>query len=288
MSSHQSFHRLTDPLRKIAKSFLTFRDKTDKHIATNLAKFRNTIDDEIVHSTKRPTGYEEMLEIVIPCYNHGAYLKEAFGSILDQTHEGPVSVTLVNDHSLDNSLEIMKDIAASRYPSRISVKIIDNPTNINQGGSINRAIGNSKNMLFMALNADDLLTRDCIDLALTTYDLHPEIYMLGGSSLWFEDSSDLPRHDPRHISELELTVYRPEDALQFTRLNDLNMSQSSCSFFRVAWEAVGGYFERAQRVCSYDDRDFQMRVCSLFPVGVYRDYPMEFYRTISSMGRATI
>lgn len=273
-------------LSKAAKKLLRAAHGTDKHIAANMARFRATISAEIIGLAKRPDGYAGKFEIVIPCYNHASYLMEAFDSVVQQTYKGPVTVAFVNDHSQDNSLQTMNAIAASRYPSAITVKIIDNPINLNQAGSINKAIRESYNELFMMLNADDILTKDCVELTLATYELHSDIYMLGGSSLWFADSGSLPVHRPKPAPELELTVYRPENALKFTKPNSINMSQSSCSFLRVAWEVVGGYFERERRVCSWDDRDFQMRVCSVFPVGVYKDYPMEFYRTTSSTGRA--
>jgi GT2 family glycosyltransferase len=275
-------------LSKAANKFLRAAYGTDKRIAANIARFRATMSAEIIELAKRPDGYAEQFEIVIPCYNHASYLTEAFDSVVQQTYKGPVTVAFVNDHSQDNSLQTMKVIAASRYPSGITVKIIDNPINLNQAGSINKAIKESCNELFMMLNADDMLTKDCVELTLATYELHPDIYMLGGSSLWFADSGSLPVHKPKSASELELAIYRPGDALKFTTPNSINMSQSSCSFLRVAWEVVGGYFERERRVCSWDDRDFQMRVCSVFPVGVHKDYPMEFYRTTSSTGRARI
>jgi GT2 family glycosyltransferase len=286
ISKDTNIGNLKVDLSKAAKKLFRAAHGTNEHIVANVARFRATMSAEIIELAKRPDGFAERFEIIIPCYNHASYLMEAFDSVVQQTYKGPVTVAFVNDHSQDNSLQTMKDIAASRYPSTMTVKIIDNPINLNQAGSINKAIRESCNELFMILNADDILTIDCVELTLATYELHPEIYMLGGSSLWFADSGSLPVHTPKPASEFELTIYRPGDALKFTKTNDINMSQSSCSFLRVAWEVVGGYFERERRVCSWDDRDFQIRVCSVFPVGVYKDYPMEFYRTTSSTGRA--
>ena len=61
----------------------------------------------------------------------------------------------------------------------------------------------------------------------------------------------------------------------YKHLNDLNKIPSSCSFFRFDSEAVGGYRPRNKSVHSNvsEDRDFQMRVNALFPVGVFTDYP---------------
>jgi hypothetical protein len=56
---------------------------------------------------------------------------------------------------------------------------------------------------------------------------------------------------------------------------------SGCSFLKSAWEAVGGFYSFKKRVCSYDDRDFQMRVSALFDVAVIQE-PLTFYRINSS------
>jgi hypothetical protein len=55
------------------------------------------------------------------------------------------------------------------------------------------------------------------------------------------------------------------------------MTQSGCAFLRSAWEGAGGFLPFSERVCSHDDRDFQMRVAALFPVAVV-DEPVAFYR----------
>lgn len=261
---------------------------TDLHIAENIRQFKVSVDAEKLRVAQRPSDYAKKIEIVIPCFNHAPYLKETFRSIQNQSIHPNIQVTFINDKSEDNSLAVMKKIAATVSEKWIKVKVIDNEVNLNQAGSINRAVQESDNQLFVMLNADDILTTNCLSLILETYQKHPEIYLLGGSSLWFEDGSKLPNLEDKTADALDLTVYGPDDALKFDSLNSINMSQSSCSFLRPAWEAVGGYFERSRRVCSFDDRDFQMRVCSLFPIGIYKNYPMQFYRTTSSTGRATI
>lgn len=261
---------------------------TDERINENIRRFQALIPNDRIEKYKRPANWQSKIEIVVPCYNHAPYLQEAFEGILAQTRCKKISLTFVNDNSTDNSLEIMRQIKRNNPANWIKIRIINNKKNLNQAGSINKAVSTSSNALFVMLNADDILTPDCLELIVASYEKHTEIALLGGSSLWFEDSRKLPRFKPKPIKSLKLSKYGPDDAKNFTHLNSINMSQSSCSFFKTAWELVGGYFERDKRVCSFDDRDFQMRVCSVLPIGIYEDYPMEFYRTTSSTGRATI
>jgi GT2 family glycosyltransferase len=258
----------------------------DSKITYNLRRFREGIDKSKVINLRRPKNFTSKIEIIIPCYNHGAYLKSALNSLSLQTWLGKLTVTIINDKSTDNSLIVMKKLRQNNRSTNMDIRIIDNKTNLNQAGSINRAVNDSKNELFIILNADDMLTPDCIELIVETYKKHPDLWLLGGSSLWFVDEKELPVHRMKPINKLNLTVRFPKQARKYSQLSDLNMSQSSCSFFKGAWELVGGYLPREQRVCSFDDRDFQMRVNSLLPVGIYSEYPMEFYRTSSSQGKA--
>jgi len=132
------------------------------------------------------------------------------------------------------------------------------------------------------------LTQDCLSLIIETYSHNEEIFLLGGSSLWFESGKELPFHDLKEIKKLNLSVFGPTDALKFTNSNSINMTHSSSSFFKSAWQLVGGYLPLEKRVSIHDDRDFQMRVCSLLPIGIYERYPMAYYRTDSSLGRGII
>jgi glycosyltransferase involved in cell wall biosynthesis len=258
----------------------------DERINQNVRNFQKSIRGEDIKKYKRPNNWQTKIEVVIPCYNHAPYLEQAFEGILNQTRTKGITVTFINDKSTDSSFAVMTRIKNENSAKWINVRIIDNKKNLNQAGSINKAVSSSKNQLFVMLNADDVLTPDCLELIVRTYEKHTELALLGGSSLWFEENN-IPKFKPKPIESLKLSKYGPEDAKSFTELNSINMSQSSCSFFKTAWELVGGYFERERRICSFDDRDFQMRICSVLPIGIYENYPMEFYRTSSSQGRGT-
>ena len=52
-----------------------------------------------------------------------------------------------------------------------------------------RASGNG---LLVILNDDDLLMPDCLEKIVATFEANADIYMLGGSSLWFDDSTTPP------------------------------------------------------------------------------------------------
>ena len=92
------------------------------------------------------------ISIFLPIYNKAQYLHRSIKSIQMQTLKN-IEIIPVNDHSRDNSLEILKRM--KKNDSRI--KIINN--NRNRGLLYSRAMGilNSKGEYIMNLDPDDEL-----------------------------------------------------------------------------------------------------------------------------------
>lgn len=242
------------------------------------------LSHKVVARPERPRR-EFSIEVIIPCYNHADFLPEAIESLSKQTWSGPLSITFINDHSTDGTAKIISGFAEKNRHDFI-IKILNNQTNLRQWASINRAVSESINDLIVILNDDDMLTADSIEKIATAFTNNPDIYMVGGSSLWIEGNG-APKHTIVNYDSLKLTVTQPADTWQFKLLNDLNMTHSSCSFFKVAWQTVGGYMPKNRRLLPEmnEDRDFQMRVNALFPVGVFKDYPLAYWRSDTSHGK---
>lgn len=226
-------------------------------------------------------------EVVIPCYNHGQFLLQALSSIAPQiainSMKARIPVTVINDASTDDS-----KVIAEQLQQRFGFKLIHNEVNLNQGGSLNRAIAESDNNLFIILNADDFLLKFCIPTVINLFEYYPTIRMAGGSCIPFSNQQLLSINDriPETLGYVPFArIYKPSEACFYKRMNDLNMTMSSCTFLKSAWQAVDGFWEFEQRICSMDDRDFQIRVSALFDVAVIEE-PLCMYRKISSLGRA--
>jgi glycosyltransferase involved in cell wall biosynthesis len=257
-------------------------------IGARLEAFRASAARGLDELPPRPVGWRRRIEVVVPAYNHAEYLPEAYASLLEQTWREPIAVTFVDDRSSDRTPELLAEIQRSHPRDRFAVKVITNRRNRRQWGSINRAVEASENDLIVILNDDDVLMPDCLEKVVATYEAAPNIYMLGGSSTWISDRQPRSARPAEPLEALELRRFGPVDALRYRELNDLNLTHSSSSFFKVAWRAVGGYYPKRKRVHpqANEDRDFQMRVSALFPVGVYVDYPLAYWRTDSSHGQS--
>jgi glycosyltransferase involved in cell wall biosynthesis len=273
------------PVRHLKSIAHHIRQERKDDIGRNLRRFRFRRRLR-ARAVSRPPRYEQAAEIIIPCYNHASYLEEAFESVVAQTwRRYPLTVTLIDDCSTDGTPEVIQRLR-NRATARLRVTTLRNDKNLRQWASLNRVIGASENELMIVLNDDDALVPDALEKIFFAFEGHPELAMVGGSSIWFSEKDDRPAHIEQPAGDLLLTIYPPEGTSNYRNLNDLNMTHSSCSFFRFAWKAVSGYRPPNKRVHSIvaEDRDFQMRVNALFPVGVFSDYPLAYWRSDSSHG----
>jgi glycosyltransferase involved in cell wall biosynthesis len=255
----------------------------------NLKRFLKEVDSRPRMSL--PLEPPRSIAVVVPCFRHAAYLPKMFESIVAQTRP-PDEVIFIDDGSPDNSSEVMRTLfAAHPSPSGGHYSLLVNDRNLGQAASLNRAIATASSDLIMILNADDYLMHDAVESMLNLFDKHRGVALIGAASIHFEGDEALDasqKVSTAHAAPgLPVTVHRPEDVAGYRNYTDLNMTHSGSTFLKLAWEAVGGYRQRAQRCVPFSDRDFQLRVNALWPVEVADKTPYSFWRTDSSvdMGR---
>ena len=232
------------------------------------------------------------IALVVPCYMHEKYVEKTFLSIVNQTKK-PDEIIFINDCSPDETLTVLEK-CVSRYadtePEFIKrVKILSNSKNIGQAASLNYAINTSNSNLIMILNDDDYLFHDAIEVMVELFKKYNYLYMIGATHIPFNDDSLLNVNSKSilefySIDDIKLTIHNPENVFNYINYDDLNMTHSSCTFKKKAWEVVGGYYSnKKERIVPFSDRDFQIRVNCFFPVGVSYNIPFSFWRSKSSV-----
>lgn len=223
------------------------------------------------------------IAIIIPCFKHAVYLKKCFESIINQTQR-PNEVILVNDHSPDNTQEITNDLQ-QKYGEQLNIKVINNSENFGQAKSINTACNNAESTYLMILNDDDYLYPDAIKTTLDLLEQRKELAMIGSTATCIsedKDIDDIIKKQEVYISGI--TIHHPDRVRTYKNFNDLNMTHSSSTFNKIAWQEVGGYYSnKKERVVPFSDRDFQLRVGLIYQVGVILGKPLAFWRTNSSV-----
>src|SRR5215472_14665890 len=110
----------------------------------------------------------KQIAVVIPLYNHAAYIGEAIESVLAQTRTVN-KIVIVDDGSTDNSIEIVRAFAESR------IQLYTQP-NAGAHAALNRGIKEATGCEYIAiLNSDDVFARDRISKCTAFLDQTPAI-----------------------------------------------------------------------------------------------------------------
>lgn len=232
----------------------------------------------------------ETLAIVVPCYNHARFLKKTFESIAHQTRL-PDEVIFINDHSKDNTREIIDELVETYQASNLGkIKFIreNNSKNLGQAMTLNKAINLANSDLVMILNDDDYLMHDAVEMMFRLFREHQELALIGGLNIDFSSDDFLDhckKNGAEHIipEKEELKITTPEDALELEDFCSLNMTHTGSTFVRNKAISIGLYRELKKRIVRFSDRDFQIRMNLLYPVGSSKSIPFCFWRSNSSV-----
>ena len=146
------------------------------------------------------TGFEPPISLIVTAYNEAPVIIPATEA-LRQLDYREFEIVIVNDGSTDNMMDLLKkkyDLevfpAAIResidhqpikavYQSKIhsNIRVVDKENGGCKADASNAGINAAKYGLFMPLDADTILERDCLKLLIQPYLLNAETIAVGGS-----------------------------------------------------------------------------------------------------------
>jgi glycosyltransferase involved in cell wall biosynthesis len=126
------------------------------------------------------------VDIVVPCYRYGHYLRDCVGSLLAQTG-CEVRVLVIDDASPDDSATVARQIAAEDP----RVEVIVHATNRGHIATYNEGIAWSSSKYFLLLSADDLLVPGALGRAVAIMEAHPEVSWTYGREILLHEGETL-------------------------------------------------------------------------------------------------
>lgn len=133
------------------------------------------------------------IDIAIPCYNYGRFLRDCVGSVLSQGVDD-LRILIIDNASVDDSAAVARELAAG--DPRIAVKA--RAVNLGPQASFNEAIDWAEGDYFTILCADDLLAPGALRRAITAMEGDRSISFAYGRDIEFRDNGELPVfHAPR-------------------------------------------------------------------------------------------
>ncbi|WP_187264256.1 glycosyltransferase [Pontibacter beigongshangensis] len=121
-----------------------------------LQSIEPTLDDKQLNKQQQPVDLP-LVSVIVPCYNHGKYLRYAINSIWQQQYPN-IEIIVVDDGSIDNTRVVAANLDGVTYVYQE-----------NQGLSAARNLGvkHAKGEFFVFLDADDWLLPKAIEINAT-------------------------------------------------------------------------------------------------------------------------
>lgn len=127
--------------------------------------------------TRRPR-----VEVVVPCYNYGAFLPACVASIVAQPHI-EVKVTIVDDASPDGSGAVADRLASEDQ----RVRVLHNDVNLGMVGTFNRGISQVDSDYMLLISADDMVAPGALTRAAALMQRHPSVGLVYGHAQKFTE-----------------------------------------------------------------------------------------------------
>ncbi len=197
------------------------------------------------------------VSIVIPCFNHGAFLPETLASLEAQSFRC-FEIIIVDDGSTDQETINLYDQLDTR-----GLRVIRTANN-GVSAARNRGITEATGKFILTLDADDCIGTEYLTKALSVFEKHSNAGIVFCERQMFGERSGndpLPQYDAR-------------------RLLIENLIYPAALFRKEDWAMVGGYNE--SMTYGWEDWDFWIALSRLDKVVIKLPEAMFFYRVRSA------
>ncbi|HTE24076.1 glycosyltransferase family 2 protein [Flavitalea sp.] len=196
----------------------------------------------------------ELISVIVPCYNVGAYLDETLESVLNQSYENWECI-VVNDGSPDNTAEV--GLKWEQKDKRFIYLELEN------GGverARNKGIEIAKGEFILPLDGDDKLAPTFLEKTLKVFTDAPDTMLVYCLVEQFGDKQGI-----LHMKDFNLH-----------NLAVLNMIVCTALYRKSEWVRTGGYDEKVKY--HLEDWEFWINMLKDGGTVVRIDEPLFFYR----------
>lgn len=178
-----------------------------------------------------------LVSIIVPCFNHAAYLPDALQSVLDQTYTQWECI-IINDASTDNTALVAEKWI--KVDNRF--KLVNNRKNLGLAESRNVGILLSKGHFILPLDSDDKIAKTYLSSSLKKIESNDSLKLVYTDVICFGLSNEY--------------VERP--AFTMNELCHENRIHCTAMFRRIDYDKTDGY--RTNMKYGYEDWDFWLQL----------------------------
>lgn len=196
---------------------------------------------------------EAGIDVAIPCYQYGHFLRECVQSLLRQNVRA-LRVLIIDNASTDNSLEVAQQLARENR----AVEVVAHRRNMGPHASFNEAVDWASQKYFLLLCADDMSAPGALARAVDVLEHHPEVVLSYGPAAL--TSGQGPAHDVTLASEEAWWNIFPGDRLLSRFCGTGVCHIAGCTaIVRTEVQKQVGHYRRA--LPHTDDFEMWMRFC---------------------------
>jgi len=131
--------------------------------------------------TLKNENYNMLVSIIIPLHNKEQYFERCFNSVINQTYKY-IECLIVEDCSTDNSHGLAENLIQN-YSGNIRFVLIKHEQNSGASVSRNTGIKNANGEYIFFLDADDVITENCINSLAALAKKYPDVDMVQGNRI---------------------------------------------------------------------------------------------------------
>jgi glycosyltransferase involved in cell wall biosynthesis len=210
------------------------------------------------------------ISVVVPLYNHAAYVDAALRSALTQTAP-PFDVVVIDDGSTDAGVQVAR---AALHGSR-NTRVLSQD-NCGAHVALNRAIGLCRGRYIAVLNSDDIFLPRKLEYVQALLATDPALDLIAGGVELIDSGGGVLTKGPAVDWLKRAHAFASDSGLPRVALLNENFvaTTSNMVFSRRLWEAIGGF--APLRYCH--DLDFLMRAYESGRVKLDSERPHIRYR----------
>jgi glycosyltransferase involved in cell wall biosynthesis len=217
------------------------------------------------------------VDVIVPCYNYGRFLKTCVQSALSQ--EGVnVRVLIIDDASSDNSVAVAQEL--ERQDSRVRLMALRE--NVGMIRAMNRGLREIDGDYFVKLDTDDLLTPGSLGRSAALLEQYPNVGFVYGRPRHFTDDEPPPPRSGRP----RWMVWPGKEWLKLRCQSAVNcISQPEVVVRTSALREVGEYNVALPHT---SDLEMWLRLATKFDVGRINGVDQGYYRVHANSMQRTV
>lgn len=195
-----------------------------------------------------------LVTIMIPCYNHEAFLDDCLSSILAQDYEN-IELLICDDCSPDHSYSVISSYEDKLRERFTRVEIMRNEHNCGVTKNVNRMLSIARGEFVKTIASDDAMAPNAIRAMVSYLQENPHVGVVVSNGVKVPEE----QHYPDFSSEEKIYACPPDFSKEgfFERVARCNEISAPAAMVRMSVYEAYGFYDEAVKV---EDFEFWLRI----------------------------